>query len=80
MAIARKGATTSPRVLPLNAADQGGGVEQDFYLAISKKEPIARWFLSTRISQSDAGIDARPIGTAVVSFKIQNGKIFMFRR
>jgi hypothetical protein len=60
----------------------GDGVTQDFYLAINKKELGQRWFLSPYLSQSTpngvASGAARSLGTRVVSFKMQNGKLFMF--
>ena len=60
----------------------GMPVEKDFYLAINKKELGQRWFLTTYLSQLVQGGTeegaARTLGTAVVSFKVQNGKLFMF--
>jgi hypothetical protein len=82
--ISRNG-DTSARVfnaLATTDGSKGTGVEQDFYLAINKKELGSRWFLSTYMAQSETtetGDFAWPYGTAVVSFKIQNGKLFMFR-
>jgi hypothetical protein len=81
--ISRNADGTSARVFsPLATTDDSkGGIEQDFYLAISKKELGSRWFLSTYMAQSESpsGDFAWPYGTAVVSFKVQNGKLFMFR-
>jgi hypothetical protein len=54
-------------------------VEEDFYLAISKKELGQRWFLSSYLKQSDFGQHSWSMGTDVVSFKVQNGKLFVFR-
>ena len=83
--ISRNADGTAARVFSALATNDGSkatGVEQDFYLAISKKELGSRWFLSTYMAQSETtetGDFAWPYGTAVVSFKVQNGKLFMFR-
>src|SRR6266545_1229303 len=61
------------------------GNGDDFYLAINKKELGKRWFLSGYMrnaypyagSPVDMGA-ARSLGTRVVSFKVQNGKLFVF--
>jgi hypothetical protein len=53
--------------------------EQDFYLAINKKELGQRWFLSSYLVQTDFGEQAWSLGTDVVSFRVQNGKLFIFR-
>lgn len=63
---------------PINQHGNGN----DFYLAISKKELGKQWFLSGYMRQSyplpiDTGA-ARSLGTRVVSFKVQNGKLFVF--
>jgi hypothetical protein len=52
--------------------------KEDFYLAISKKELGQRWFLSSYLTQSTFGLFARSLGTSVVSFKVQNDKLFIF--
>src|SRR5262249_1660224 len=69
--------------LGVNAAavtQPGNG--NDFYLAISKKELGQRWFLSGFLKQYYPGqVDqgaVRSLGTRVVSFKVQNGKLFVF--
>jgi Met-zincin len=54
----------------------------DFYLAIKKTELDKRWFLSAFLKQFfpdnvNQGA-ARALGTRVVSFKVQNGKLFVF--
>ncbi len=53
-----------------------------FYLAISKKSLNQKWFLSTFITQFFPGAvsagAARSMGTRIVSFQVQNGKLFMF--
>jgi hypothetical protein len=63
---------------PINQHGNGN----DFYLAISKKELGKEWFLSGYMRQSyplpiDTGA-ARSLGTRVVSFKVQNGKLYVF--
>jgi len=60
-----------------NAAPLG----QDFYLAIRRSDLGQRWFLSAYLTQALAGAAggaAQSLGTRVVSFQIQNGKLFMF--
>jgi hypothetical protein len=55
---------------------------QAFYLAINRRELGQRWFLSAFLKQysPDAvlGGAAQSLGTRVVSFRIQNGKLFVF--
>ena len=55
---------------------------QDFYLAIHKKELGSRWFMAAYMTQAApqgaASGAARSLGTRVVSFKVQNGKLFVF--
>lgn len=67
---------------PVNPV-QGAGTN-DFYLAVSKKSLGDRWFLSGFVKQYYPG-DGVPadnavqsLGTRVVSFQVQNGKLFMF--
>ncbi len=64
------------------AAIMQPGNGNDFYLAISKKELGQRWFLSGFLTQYYPGqVDqgaVRSLGTRVVSFKVQNGKLFVF--
>lgn len=67
----------------LSAAPAGSfDPSQSFYLAINKRELGKRFFLSAYIKQwfPDAvlGAAARSLGTRVVSFKIQNGKLYIF--
>ena len=63
-------------------SDGSAPLTRDFYLAINKKELAQRWFLSAYLSQaSPSGVvsgAARSLGTRVVSFKVQNGKLFVF--
>lgn len=67
----------------LGVIDQGG-VGDDFYLAINRKElgTDKQWFLSAYLKQFHPyGVSygaARSLGTRVVSFKAQNGKLFVF--
>jgi hypothetical protein len=55
---------------------------QSFYLAINRRELNQRWFLSAYLKQfsPDAvlGGAAESLGTRVVSFRIQNGRLFVF--
>lgn len=60
------------------------GVGDDFYLAINKRElgTDKKWFLSAYMKQFFPGAvqygAARSMGTRVVSFRQQNGKLFVF--
>ncbi len=53
-----------------------------FYLAINKSELGKKYFLSAYLTQYFPGAvsygAARSLGTRVVSFKVQNGKLFVF--
>jgi hypothetical protein len=55
---------------------------QTFYLAVNKSELGKKWFLSSFLKQFYPGAveagAARSLGTRVVSFKMQNGKLFVF--
>ncbi|NMO16562.1 hypothetical protein HPC49_16790 [Pyxidicoccus fallax] len=55
---------------------------ESFYLAIRKSELNQRWFLSAYLKQLFPGAvfygAASSLGTRVVSFKEQNGKLFVF--
>ncbi len=67
----------------LAAVDQVG-LGDDFYLAINKKElgTATKWFLSSYLRQNHpAGVynsAAVSLGTRVVSFKQQNGRLYVF--
>src|SRR5689334_3120124 len=54
----------------------------EFYLAISKAELGNKWFMSGYLGQyypgGVAAGAAASLGTRVVSFRIQNGKVFVF--
>lgn len=60
------------------------GTGDDFYVAINKRElgTSKQWFLSAYIKQffpgAVSGGAARSLGTRVVSFRQQNGKLFVF--
>ncbi len=72
--------------LGVNASVTGvsGAQTNDFYLAINKKEFGQRWFISGFLKQyypgtgTPADLAVRSLGTRVVSFKVQNGKLFVF--
>jgi hypothetical protein len=63
---------------PVSPAGRAG----EFYLAISRAELGNRWFLSGYLGQyypgGVAAGAAMSLGTRVVSFRIQNGKVFVF--
>jgi hypothetical protein len=57
--------------------------DHSFYLAINKRELAQRWFASAFLEQFSDDLPGTPLtavslGTRVVSFRIQNGKLFMF--
>jgi hypothetical protein len=56
--------------------------EEQFYLAINRSALEKKWFLSAYIKQFSPGEvsagTARSLGTRVVSFKIQNDKLYVF--
>jgi Met-zincin len=87
VAIAR--ATSSEATAHQHALDSRGGVTGDgsgdneaFYIAIHKRELGKKWFLSAFLKQYFPGAvaygAARSLGTRVVSFKVQNGKLYVF--
>ncbi len=62
--------------LPSNSVNPN----ETFYLAIAKSELGKRWFLSAYMTQLFPRVypGAFSLGTRVVSFKVQNGKLFVF--
>ncbi len=65
------------------SAGSDGYVSQDnenFYLAINKEQLGQKWFLSGYLTQwhPSQNIPVRVLGTRVVTFKVQNGKLFVF--
>jgi hypothetical protein len=72
----RQSALTAAGAAPVTA------VTPDFYIALNKKELGQKFFLSAYLTQmAPRGVAsgaARSLGTRVVSFKVQNGKLFMF--
>jgi hypothetical protein len=68
-------------------AASGGGTattstERNFYLAIRKDQLATRWFLDVAMERFYPGgvaiLAGKLLGSSVVSFKIQNDKLFMF--
>jgi len=60
-----------------------GNGSQDFYLGMNKNELNKLWFLVAKTKQlypADLYVPAFTLGTRVVSFKIQNDRIFIFDR
>ncbi len=53
---------------------------ENFYLAINKSQLAQRWFLSAYLTQwhPSENLPVRSLGTRVVTFKVQNGKLFVF--
>ncbi len=58
------------------------GADESFYIAINRKELGKRWFLSAFLKQYFPGAvnygAASSLGTKVVTFRVQNGKLFVF--
>lgn len=56
------------------------GNDDTFYVAIHKSQLGQRWFLSAYLTQwhPSENVPMRSLGTRVVSFKVQNGKLFVF--
>src|SRR5207249_9160567 len=56
--------------------------DESFYLAINKSELGKKYFLSAYLTQYFPGAvaygAARSMGTRVVTFRVQNGKLFVF--
>src|SRR6185312_7174127 len=56
--------------------------DQSFYVAVNKKELGQRWFMSAYLKQYFPGAvsagAAVSLGTKVVTFRVQNGKLFVF--
>ncbi|MSP59135.1 MAG: hypothetical protein EXR72_02140 [Myxococcales bacterium] len=77
-----RGVSTIAEALGTSDLPLTGDGESAFYLAIHKKALGQRWFLSAYLKQYFPGAvaygAARSLGTRVVSFKVQNGKLFVF--
>jgi hypothetical protein len=75
-AAARRDAVRTARALP------PAGAGEVFYLAVKKSQLGNRWFLSAYLEQYFPGAvasgAARSLGTRVVSFRVQNDKLFVF--
>jgi hypothetical protein len=73
---------SAPRRAALATAGAPAPSEEEFYLAINKKALGERFFLSAFMKQFFPGAVSygagRSLGTRVVSFKVQNGKLFVF--
>jgi Met-zincin len=71
-------ALTGASAPPVALGDGSG----NFYLAVRKDALAQRWLLSAYMKQyhpGDAGaFAAETLGTRVVSFRVQNGKVFLF--
>ncbi|HEY0710852.1 MAG TPA: zinc-dependent metalloprotease, partial [Polyangia bacterium] len=77
-------ATEAARMRKMMAPAAAGLVDpnESFYLAIHRRELERRWFLSAYLKQFSPGgplsLAARSLGIRVVSFRVQNGKLFVF--
>lgn len=61
---------------PLRGSQTDG---EDFYLAIHRNALEGRWFMTTYLQQTYPDIfGGRTLGTRVVSFRIQNDKLYIF--
>jgi hypothetical protein len=67
---------------PQPAAVPGDDAPQSFYLAINKRELGQRWSLSAYVKQYHPDNvnygAAASLGVRVVTFRVQNGKLFVF--
>jgi hypothetical protein len=78
------GAAVQKRALARGMSALHGDLDSGdaFYLAINKRELGQRWFLSAFMKQYFPGgaayFAASSLGTRVVTFKVQNGKLFVF--
>jgi hypothetical protein len=76
------GEAETPGLTAAAVSSQGRASGREFYLAINRRELGQHWFLSAYLSQlaPDGVVSgaARSLGTWVVSFKLQNGKLFVF--
>src|SRR3954468_23311241 len=65
-----------------NAATTTPSADESFYLAINKSELGKKYFLSAYLTQYFPGAvgygAARSMGTRVVTFRVQNGKLIVF--
>ena len=50
------------------------------FIAINKSELTNKWFLSAFLTQwhPESNLPVQSLGTKVVSFKVQNGQLFVF--
>lgn len=87
----RKALTAKEEALPITGMPSAS---EDFYIAIDKRQLGTRWFLSAFMKQfhpdnlpllqelgiydTDRLIATSPLGTRVVSFAIQNDRLYMF--
>ena len=73
----------SSQALTVDAGADGytTAANENFYLAINKAQLGQKWFMSAYLTQwhpSESGQAARSMGTRVVTFKVQNGKLYVF--
>ncbi|MDP2272702.1 MAG: zinc-dependent metalloprotease [Archangium sp.] len=66
--------------LTADGGPEGYASAENFYLAVHKSQLSQRWFLSAYLTQwhPSQNLPVRSLGTRVVSFKLQNGKLFVF--
>jgi hypothetical protein len=54
---------------------------ESFYVAVNRAQLGQKWFLSAYLTQwhpAEAGLAARSLGTRVVTFKVQNDRLYVF--
>ncbi|QSQ15396.1 zinc-dependent metalloprotease [Myxococcus landrumensis] len=82
VAVPRKVSSEQQAVIRQRLDGQVSNSGESFYLAIRKSELNQRWFMSAYLKQLFPGAvmygAATSLGTRVVSFKEQNGKLFVF--
>ena len=71
---------TKKQGLSADGGLDGYDKSESFYVAIHKNELGQKWFLSAYMAQFQpaSALPAYSLGTRVVSFKVQNGKLFVF--
>lgn len=68
------------QALTVDAGASSTVTDENFYLAIRKADLDQPWFLSAYLTQwhPSENLPVRTLGTRVVRFKVQNGKLYVF--
>ncbi|HEY0880060.1 MAG TPA: hypothetical protein VGD87_00955, partial [Archangium sp.] len=71
----------SRSALTADGGADGYASGESFYLALNRAQLGQKWFLSAYLTQwhpAEAGLAARSLGTRVVTFKVQNDRLYVF--